>query len=140
MSSLERNSMNRNLNVVFDFADAINTSDVDRLYRLMTNDHVFIDSHDQKVRGKDKMKQAWTDYFLMFPDYKIEINEVFEKDPLICLLGYASGTYKNIKTADNSNHWRIPAAWTAIIQNDQVKQWQVYADNIIVMDIIKRNQ
>jgi len=49
-------------------------------------------------------------YFALFPDYKIEVNEILVKDPIICLLGYASGTYKNLKKYKlNSNHWRIPA-------------------------------
>jgi ketosteroid isomerase-like protein len=126
--------------IVIDFVDAINAADVDKLYSLMTNDHLFIDAHDNKVTGRDNMKQAWIGYFTMFPDYKIEINEILEKGSLICLLGYASGTYKNMKNNENSNYWRIPAAWTAIIKDDKVKQWQVYADNIIVMEIINRNK
>jgi len=40
---------------------------------------------------------------------------------------------------NNTNYWRIPAAWRAIIRNNQVLTWQVYADNIIVMEILKRN-
>jgi len=126
--------------ILLDFVDAINAADVDKLYSLMTNDHTFIDSHDNKVTGRDNLKQAWIGYFAMFPDYKIEINQILEKDSLICAFGYASGTYKNLRTADNSNYWRVPAAWTAIINDNLVKQWQVYADNIIVMEIVKRNQ
>lgn len=126
--------------ILLDFVDAINAADVDKLYSLMANDYLFIDAHDNKVTGRDNMKQAWSGYFSMFPDYKIEINEILEKDSLICILGYASGTYTNLKTPDNSNYWRVPAAWTAIIKDNQVKQWQVYADNIIVMDIVKRNK
>ena len=126
--------------IVFDFVDAINTGNVDNLCLLMTTDHIFIDSQDNKTEGKDKIKQAWMAYFSWFPDYKIEINEIFEKDSLICLLGYASGTYKALKKTNNSNFWRIPAAWKAIIQDNKVKQWQVYADNIVVMEIINRNK
>jgi hypothetical protein len=39
-----------------------------------------------------------------------------------------------------NNHWRIPAAWKAIIKDNKINHWQVYADNIIVMEIIKRNK
>ena len=55
------------------------------------------------------------------------------------MFGYASGTYKNLIEEDNRNHWRIPAAWRAIVTDDHIKSWQVYCDNIIVMDIINRN-
>jgi hypothetical protein len=34
--------------ILLDFVDAINTADVDKLYSLMTIDHIFIDSHDTK--------------------------------------------------------------------------------------------
>ena len=122
------------------FIDAINKSNVEGILNLISEDHVFIDSQDNKLTGKDNLKQAWTGYFELFPDYKIKINEVFEKDSLICMLGYASGTYKNIKNKNNSNYWRIPAAWSAVIENNKVKKWQVYSDNIIVMNIINQNQ
>jgi ketosteroid isomerase-like protein len=129
-----------NTNVVLDFADAISNADVDKIYSLMAEDHLFIDSQDNRVLGKENMKQAWIGYFALFPDYKIEINEILEKDSLICAIGYASGTYKNLKNKNNSNHWRIPAAWSAIVKDNKIKVWQVYADNIIVMKIINENE
>jgi len=125
--------------VVLDFIDAINSSDVEGIIDLMTDDHAFIDSQGNKTTGKDKLKQAWTGYFGLFPDYRIEIKETLEKGSLICILGFASGTYKNLHDENNSNHWRIPAAWTAIIKDNKVLSWQVYADNLIVMDIINKN-
>jgi ketosteroid isomerase-like protein len=128
------------VNVVLDFIHAINSTDVDRIYGLMTENHLFIDSQDHRMNGKENMKQAWTAYFALFPDYKIEINEIVEKDSLICILGYASGTYKGIEKEHKNNYWRIPAAWTAIVSDNKIKQWQVYADNLIVADIINRNK
>jgi len=127
-------------NIVFDFADAISHADVDKICSLMTDDHLFIDSQDNNMEGKENMRQAWTGYFALFPDYKIEIEEIFEKESSICILGHASGTYKNLHNPNNSNHWRIPTAWKAIIIDNRVKHWQVYADNLIVMDIINRNK
>jgi ketosteroid isomerase-like protein len=126
--------------VVLDFVEAINNGNVDKIYDLMTENHLFIDSQDNRVKGKENMKQAWVGYFALFPDYKIEINEILEKDSLICILGYASATYKNLKNENNSNYWRIPATWTAIVENNQIKVWQVYADNSMVLDIINRNK
>lgn len=127
-----------NTRTVLRYIDAINKADVDTLYDLMTDDHVFIDAHGNKVEGKTAMKQSWIGYFEMFPDYKIEIKDRLERDNLICILGFASGTYKNIK--DKENHWRVPGAWTAIIKNDQIKQWQVYADNAFPIRIISKNE
>jgi hypothetical protein len=126
--------------VALDFIDAINRSDVESILSLMTDDHVFVDSQDNQASGKDNLKQAWTGYFGLFPDYKIEVNEIFEKESLVCILGYASGIYKNIKDERNSNYWKIPAAWKTIIKDNKIKHWQVYADNIIVRDILNRNK
>lgn len=126
--------------IVLDFIDAINDTDINGIIDLMSKDHVFVDSQGNKATGKDLLKQAWTGYFELFPDYRIEIEETFEKDSLICILGYASGTYKNLQNEKNSNHWRIPGAWTAIVSDNKISKWQVYADNIIVMEIVKRNE
>jgi hypothetical protein len=85
------------------------------------------------------MIEAWKGYFALFPDYRIEIEEKVEKGSLVCLFGYAIATYTNIKTNDN-HYWKIPAAWKAIIENDLIKQWQVYADNSVVIAIINGNR
>jgi ketosteroid isomerase-like protein len=127
-------------NIVLNLVDAINKANVDDILKILTEDHVFIDSQDHRTTGKNVLREAWSGYFALFPDYKIEINEFLEKGPLICMFGYASGTYKNLHNEKNSNYWRIPAAWTAVIMDNKIKQWQVYADNLIVMDIINRNR
>ncbi len=129
-----------NMDTINNYIEAINCANIDNVCDLLTDDHIFIDSQDNRFIGAENMRAAWTQYFEMFPDYKIEIKETMENDSLISLFGYASGTYKNLKNKENSNYWRIPAAWKAIVKDDKVKLWQVYADNIIVMDIIKRNQ
>jgi len=129
-----------NTSVVLDFIEAINNANLDKMVDLMTIDHVFIDSQDNRTIGKDRMRQAWIGYFALFPDYKIEINEILEKDNLISMFGYTSGTYRNIINKENSNYWRIPAAWRVLVKDNQIKRWQVYADNIILMDILNKNK
>jgi len=126
--------------IVLAFIEAINRADVDKMYDLMATDHLFIDSQDHRMAGKDNMKLGWIGYFDLFPDYKIEVNEILTKDSLICMFGYASATYKNLINEENSNFWRIPAAWRAIVEDGRIKLWQVYADNIIVMEIVNRNK
>lgn len=128
--------MNTDTELILKYIEGINTANIDLLYSLMSEDHQFIDAHDNRVIGKENMKNAWIGYFSMFPDYKIEVNDIIQKDSLFCILGYAGGTYKGLSNSENSNYWRVPAAWTATVANNQIKHWQVYADNIIVMDII----
>lgn len=131
--------MNTNNELVLKHIEGINTANINLLYSLMSEDHQFIDAHDNRLISKENMKNAWIEYFSMFPDYKIEVNDIIQKDSLFCILGYAGGTYKGLINSENSNYWRVPAAWTAIVENNQITHWQVYADNIIVMDIINRN-
>ncbi|MDR1200074.1 MAG: nuclear transport factor 2 family protein, partial [Tannerellaceae bacterium] len=97
--------------VVLEYIKAINEADVDKLYSLMAPDYIFIDVHDNIVSGKDAMKQSWIGYFNMFPDYRIEVSEILEGNSSFAVFGYASGTYKNLKDENNSNYYRVPAAW-----------------------------
>ena len=104
------------LKTVQDFIESINSANIDRLYDLMSNDHVFIDSRGNSMVGNDNMKKAWIGYFDLFPDYKIEITDTFQNDSVIVLLGYASGTFKTSnKNSDNNNYWKVPASWKAIV-------------------------
>ena len=140
MEEVLKENNTKSVRVVLDYVNAINAADISKLYELMAYDHIFIDSQDNRVIGMDNMKEAWIGYFSMFPDYKIEIVQVVEKDSFICLFGYASGTYKSLKNNENSNCWRVPAAWTAVVRDDEVKQWQVYADNTLAIEIYNRNE
>ena len=123
-----------------DFANAINRGDVDKMVELMSDNHTFVDSRDNRVTGKENMKQAWIGYFNLFPDYKIEITGMLQKKSLFYLVGYAGGTYMNLMNENNSKSWRIPAAWTDIIKKNKVQYWQVYADNGVVLEIVNSNK
>ncbi|MBD0278190.1 MAG: nuclear transport factor 2 family protein [Bacteroidota bacterium] len=126
--------------VVLDFANAINRHDIEKIYSLMTDDHKFVDAHGNEVIGKDKMKAGWTGYFQWFPDYKIEITDIFVKGDAIAAFGFASGTFKGKATENNENFWRLPASWKVIVSDKKIKLWQVYADTKIPFDIIDKNK
>ncbi len=72
-------------------------------------------------------------HFELFPDYKIEISEIFERDKEFVLLGRASASYKGEKV----KCWSIPAAWKAIIENEKVLCWQVFADTKVQFDAME---
>jgi len=126
--------------VLLDFIDAINCADLNAMVDLMADNFTFIDSRDNRCTGKENMKQAWIEYFNLFPDYNIEITGMLKKKSLFYLVGYAGGTYKNLKNEENSNYWRIPAAWSAMIKKNKVQNWQVYADNSVVVELLNRNE
>jgi ketosteroid isomerase-like protein len=129
------------IKIVHDFIESINSANIDKLYDLMSIDHEFVDSRGNSMLGNDNVKNAWIGYFDLFPDYKIEITDALQNDSIILLVGYASGTYQtNNKNGDNDNHWKVPASWKAIVDNEKIKLWQVYADNSVVIEIINKNK
>jgi ketosteroid isomerase-like protein len=124
----------------YEFVNAINEHNVANLYPMMTDDHMFVDAQGNEVSGKDKMKVGWTVYFQWFPDYKVEIISVFSDGDIVAAFGFASGTFKGIKTDKNENFWRLPAAWKVLVRDNKIKLWQVYADTKIPYDIINKNK
>lgn len=128
------------IQVFENFVDAINVHATGALYSLMAENHSFIDAHGNVVTGRETMKAGWAGYFQSFPDYTIEVTDVFEEGGTIAAFGFASATFKGLKTESNENYWRLPAAWRAIIEDGAVTLWQVYADTKIPFDIISKNK
>jgi ketosteroid isomerase-like protein len=132
--------MSVNKKVFYEFVSAINEHNVDKIYALMSDNHKFIDSYGNEVSGREQMKAGWTSYFNLFPDYEIEIIDLFVENDTIGAFGFASGGYKNKGTNTSENSFHIPAAWRVIIDRDKIKLWQVYADTRKQIDIIENNK
>jgi ketosteroid isomerase-like protein len=133
-------SKDSNKAIVTRFVKAINDHDVNEIVNLMSDDHTFIDAMDNKSVGKKGMKEAWAGYYELFPDYLLEISDITENESVIGLFGYVNATYKNLTNELNSNFWRIPASWKAIVDNNKVKHWQVYCDYTDLLKIIDKNK
>jgi ketosteroid isomerase-like protein len=128
-----------NRELVLAFAERINEHNLNSLAELMSDDHTFVDAHENEVGGKEKMVAGWRGYFEWFPDYYIEVTDVFEgvssqADQAFALFGFAGGSFRGKPDAS----WRLPAAWKAIVKDDRVTFWQVFADTKIPFDIIER--
>ena len=128
-----------NKQIIHNFVDAINEHNVDKICTLMTDNHKFIDSQGNEVVGKEKMRAGWIGYFRWFPDYKIEITDMFLKGDTVAALGFASATFQGL-TDRKGNYWHLPASWKAVIKNGKIYLWQVYADSKIPYDIIKKSK
>lgn len=116
------------IDVVKAFVAAINSGDVSQLTSLMTEDHTFVDSRGKTETGRDKMTDGWVWYFRMFPDFRIEIQNILQDRDLVAVFGSASGTYNGKRGLVPENRIEMPAAWKAIVANDKIKHWQVYTD------------
>ena len=117
------------------FIDRINAHDVEGLATLMSDDHTFIDAHGNQVCGREKMIAGWCGYLEWFPDYYIEVTDVYEDGNKFALFGFAGGSFKGKPTES----WRLPAAWKASVKDGRVTLWQVFADTKIPFEIIERN-
>jgi ketosteroid isomerase-like protein len=126
------------------FVQAINRQDVSTLLDLMTPDHRFTDSLGNTVRGRDSMRENWTLYFQMVPDYQFTLEETYEIESRAVMLGSAGGTYSHAfesiratgmpvtlpdGTSKFENRWQTPAAVRARIEDGKVAEWRIYADN-----------
>jgi ketosteroid isomerase-like protein len=128
-------SNSTNKQTILAFIDRINAHDADGLGALMSDDHTFIDAHGNQVSGKDKMTPGWRAYFAWFPDYFIEVTDVFEEGDQLALFGFAGGSFQGKPTES----WRLPAAWKASMKDGRVTLWQVFADTKIPFEIIEQN-
>ena len=128
-----------NKSIVINFVNAINEHNVDRICSFMTDDHTFIDSHGNEAIGKEKMKAGWIGYFQLFPDYKIELTELFLEKDTVAAFGFAGGKFQGLNSA-KENYWRLPASWKAVIKDGKISLWQVYADSKIPFDIMNKSK
>ncbi|OGU08800.1 MAG: hypothetical protein A2W29_12675 [Gemmatimonadetes bacterium RBG_16_66_8] len=115
--------------VVFRFVDRINAGDVDGLLDLMTDDHRLVDSAGAALCGRTAMREAWSRYFAMVPDYRIDADEVFATGAVVVLLGTAGGTYSRDGSLRPEDAWSTPAAFRAHVAAGRLTEWRVYADN-----------
>jgi ketosteroid isomerase-like protein len=79
------------------------------------------------------MESGWAGYFSMCPDYWIRTDEVMEEAGVVLAVGEAGGTI-------DGKAWRTPAAWKAVIRDDRVEEWRVFADNKPVYEILARRR
>jgi limonene-1,2-epoxide hydrolase len=115
--------------IVEALAAAINRHDVGGIMRMLHAKHVFTDSRGNSVRGAKFLRKAWENYFAMIPDYWVRIDHGVLAPEYIALFGEAGGTLAVNGNLKRENRWHTPAAWRAVVVDDRVKQWQIYADN-----------
>jgi ketosteroid isomerase-like protein len=114
-----------------EFVRRINAHDPKGIVSFCTADHVFIDSLGSQVSGREQLEQAWAGYFSLFPDYRIDLKAAALQNAVVLACGFASATH-----ATSKKSWRIPAAWRAIVRDGHIAEWQIYADNKPVYELL----
>ena len=67
----------------------------------------------------------------MCPDYRIRIDDLMPRDQVVLALGEAGGTIKG-------DAWQTPAAWKAVVHENKIAEWQVFANNKPVYEILAK--
>ena len=119
------------------FVEAVNAHDPAAIVALATADHRFIDSLGKPIAA-EQLAAAWQGYFRMVPDYRIAVTRWIPDGDTVVALGTASGTYTSDGTIRPEQAWSTPAAWRALIRDGKVAEWQVYADNEPIREIMRR--
>jgi ketosteroid isomerase-like protein len=122
------------------FVKAINHRDIEKLWKLMSDEHRFVDSLGTVVQGRDKMRDGWAGYFSMVPDYTVIVDETFSDGATVVMLGAAQGTYVKDGQLLKENFWQTPAAWRAQIRDEKVAEWRVSADNEPIRQLMAKNK
>jgi ketosteroid isomerase-like protein len=115
------------------FVAAINGHDANAIGALMAGDHLFVDSLGNRVRGAASMEAGWRGYFGMCPDYWIRTDHVMAERDVALAVGVAGGTIDWVV-------WETPAAWKAVVHQDKMKEWRVFADNKPVYEILAKRK
>ena len=121
------------IEVLTQFVQAINRHEANAVAAWITADHIFVDSLGNIVRGASTMEAGWIGYFSMCPDYWILTDQMIEEAGVVLAVGEAGGTI-------DGQSWRIPAAWQAVVRDDRVAEWRVFADNKPVYEIMAKRQ
>jgi ketosteroid isomerase-like protein len=106
------------------FVRHVNAHNVSELCRLMTPQHRFVDPTGAVHVGRNVMREGWSRYFEMFPDYRIRIEFALASRSRVALFGSTSATY-----APNGSSVSMHAAWLAVVRGARLSEWRVYADN-----------
>ena len=113
--------------VALEYVRAINDLDNETLYDLMSEDFRFVDSEGGVHPGR--RKEMWPEYWSFVPDYKVSIEETFSEGNIVVMLGIAGGTYSPDGKLRRQDYWETPVVLRAVVANDLVTEWRVYADN-----------
>ncbi len=117
------------------FVKGINTQNIDTMGLCMASDLAFTNPENTIYKGKAAALEAWKAHFAHFPDYQLHFTEIHEAGTAVMAFGTALASAGN-KTIDNS--FSIPMAIKCSVTDDQIVQWQMYADTLKPSQVLDR--
>ena len=122
------------LQVTLDFLGAVNRHDLVAMESVMTDDHRFMGPYGENVVGRAAILKGWADYFRAFPDYNLEIEEIFQVEG--GTMGHGSSTSTSLAAVESGRQFRIPTAFRTKVTGHQVSLWRTFTDTMLPTDII----
>jgi len=120
-SNLELRDLRSKSATILQFNNYINNLDLEGLSSLMTDDHTFIDSENDALKGKEMMTEGWRTFFDSYPDYRNIFERVEMKDGMVVIIGYS--------ICPNESLLDGPAVWSVKVRDGKLSEWRVYLDS-----------
>jgi len=102
--------------------DAINAQDIDALAALAAKDHRFFVEGEEPTVGRERIKKAWIGYFQAYPDYRIYVDEDYDKRDAIYLIGHTTGSHIPTEFEEEPSS----VIWRCEISNGRVSEWSIF--------------
>ena len=107
--------------IALQFNECITNADLKGLANLMTEDHVFCDTANNRIKGKDNnIVQAWEPFLNFDPGYRNIFENIVARGSNVIMQGYS------ICSDEILNN--ICAIWVAKIIDNKVGSWHIYPD------------
>ena len=104
--------------IALQFNECITNADLKGLANLMTEDHVFCDTANNRIKGKDNnIVQAWEPFFNFYPGYRNIFENIVARGSTVIMQGYS------ICSDEILNN--ICAIWVAKIIDNKVGSWHI---------------
>ena len=109
------------------FLDAAGKRSFEALQRHMTDDHVFA-FNEEETRGGKALEKAWTEWWQMVPDLKMEVVQVLEAGQKVVIQMTSKGTcaVKDGQTINGA--WSYPVVAIVTVRDGKVAEWREFAD------------
>ena len=76
--------------IALQFNECITNADLKGLANLMTEDHVFCDTANNRIKGKDNnIVQAWEPFFNFYPGYRNIFENIVARGSTVIMQGYS---------------------------------------------------
>jgi len=109
----------------FRFVESINHQDIEKLAKMMTDDHRFVDlSGDERV-GRAVIRKGWLDYFGLCPDHIIHVCDFHQRGDRVFLIGRTTGSHLDLPWREEFQDTII---WIADVEGERLSLWKIVAN------------